>query len=143
MPGSVVCGVDGSPEARDAARVAADLAARLGLRLVIAHVAQVAAVSGGGRFHPAPWPGGLDESELAARMLVERVVHEAEVHAEQCVLVGVPAERLAELADEEHAELIVVGSRGRGAFRSVFLGSVSHNVVGLARCPVVVVPPTI
>ena len=33
-----------------------------------------------------------------------------------------PAERLAELADDEGAELIVVGSRGRGAFEATFLG---------------------
>jgi nucleotide-binding universal stress UspA family protein len=36
--------------------------------------------------------------------------------------------------------LIVVGSRGRGAFRSAFLGSVSSGLVGVARCPVLVVP---
>ena len=52
-----------------------------------------------------------------------------------------PAERLADLADEEDAELIVVGSRGRGAFTAAFLGSVSNSLIGVARCPVVVVPP--
>jgi nucleotide-binding universal stress UspA family protein len=35
----------------------------------------------------------------------------------------------------------VVGSRGRGAFRSAFLGSVSNSLVGVARCPVLIVPP--
>jgi nucleotide-binding universal stress UspA family protein len=37
--------------------------------------------------------------------------------------------------------MIVVGSRGRGAFKAAFLGSVSSSLVGVARCPVLIVPP--
>ena len=37
--------------------------------------------------------------------------------------------------------MIVVGSRGRGAFKAAFLGSVSTSLIGVARCPVLVVPP--
>jgi nucleotide-binding universal stress UspA family protein len=38
-------------------------------------------------------------------------------------------------------KLIVVGSRGRGRFKAAFLGSVSNSLVGVARCPVLIVPP--
>jgi nucleotide-binding universal stress UspA family protein len=62
-------------------------------------------------------------------------------HVERRVVVGYAVERLADLADEESAEVIVVGSRGRGAFDAAFLGSVSTSLIGVARCPVLVVPP--
>ena len=39
------------------------------------------------------------------------------------------------------AELVVVGSRGRGALKTLVLGSVSQQVLHHAACPVVVVPP--
>ena len=148
MHASIVCGVDGSADSRAALEVAVSLGSRLGIRLVVAHVAEPASIPyaaaapfGGTAGHDAV----VEEVELreeAAERLLEQVVFQTGlVSAERRAAVGVPAERLADLADEEDAELIVVGSRGRGAFKSAFLGSVSNSLVGVARCPVVVVPP--
>ena len=147
MRTTIVCGVDGSVDSEAALRVAARMADRLELKLVVAHVAEPAYLAYAA---PAPFAGmaghyaPLDEAaslEEVAEQLLEQVVDAAGLDAERRTAVGVPAERLAEIADEVDAELIVVGSRGRGAFKAAFLGSVSNALVGVARCPVLIVPP--
>jgi nucleotide-binding universal stress UspA family protein len=70
------------------------------------------------------------------------------VFAEHCfpratdlrVEIGDPADRLIALAEEEDAELIVVGCRGRGEIRAELLGRVSSALMNRAPCPVVVMP---
>ena len=54
------------------------------------------------------------------------------------MLHGAATRRLLEAA--EHAELLVVGSRGAGGFRGLRFGSTADQVVRYAPCPVVVVP---
>lgn len=138
---SIVCGVDGSPDSRAALHVAHRLSQRLGLRLVAAHVAQPVLFTPGLSPGPITALPAMDELR-AGEQLLDEVIHDEGLEtAEPRALHGFPAERLADLADEEDAELIVVGSRGRGAFRAAFLGSVSNELIGIARCPVVVVPP--
>jgi nucleotide-binding universal stress UspA family protein len=149
MDSSIVCGVDGSPDSDAALVVAAGLAGRLDVRLVLAHVAErvVTPSAHSARFGGVGIGGSLATVEETAQMetgarLLEQVADAAGVEAaDQRVAVGIPAERLADIADDEQAELIVVGSRGRGAFRAAFLGSVSNSLVGIARCPVLIVPP--
>jgi GMP synthase-like glutamine amidotransferase/nucleotide-binding universal stress UspA family protein len=147
MHASIVCGVDGSVESEAALHVAARLADRLELGLVVAHVAEpahvpyAAAAPFGGIAGRSALMEEVESQEEAAERLLEQVVVAAGVDAERRTALGDPAERLAEIADEVDAELIVVGSRGRGAFKSAFLGSVSNALVGVARCPVLIVPP--
>jgi nucleotide-binding universal stress UspA family protein len=150
--GSIVCGVDGSPDSQRALGVAAQFGRRLGAKLIVANVvayvadpvvptnayAPMARLAGYG---PPMTERRTDADMEASEALLEHIVAEAGVDGTELrTMLGIPAERLAELADDEGADLIVVGSRGRGAFKAAFLGSVSNSLIGIARCPVLVVP---
>ena len=65
-------------------------------------------------------------------------VEDAGVPFEALTEVGVPAERIVELAGDRHADLIVMGTQGRTGLPHLLLGSVAERVVRLAPCPVLV-----
>jgi nucleotide-binding universal stress UspA family protein len=137
--GVIVGGVDGSASSREALRTAGRLSDRLGLSLVVAHVVAPLPV------RTTPWsrPGvsaGVDDIAAGQDLLQEECLTLGIETAEAQVLVGRPAERLAELADELAAELIVVGSRGQRPHHAALVGSVSTELLGLASCPVLVFP---
>jgi nucleotide-binding universal stress UspA family protein len=147
MDRSIVCGVDGSADSQAALAVAIDLAARLRLRLVMvsvverSHPPHAGAASLGGAMTQPRLPTTDQQEKVANALLTELSATMGLERADRRVVIGYAAERLADLADDEEAELIVVGSRGRGAFKAAFLGSVSTSLIGVARCPVLVVPP--
>ena len=147
MDRSIVCGVDGSSDSQAALAVATDVATRLQLRLVMANVVEpsqapyVGAAPLGVAMSRPVLPTTEQQKESANGLLAELSATMGLEQADRRVIVGYAAERLADLADEEGAEMIVVGSRGRGAFKAAFLGSVSTSLIGVARCPVLVVPP--
>jgi nucleotide-binding universal stress UspA family protein len=141
MDTSIVCGVDGSVDSQAALRVADAMAKRLGTRLVLAHVVEYAHAPYAAASQPLR-TANLEQQEESGQRLLAQLADEAGLdRAERRVASGFAAEGLADLADEEKAELIVVGSRGRVAFKAAFLGSVSTSLIGVARCPVLVVPP--
>jgi nucleotide-binding universal stress UspA family protein len=135
---SVVCGVDGSEDSHWAIRVAAELARATDTRLVLAHV-----VEGPPDFHL----GGnarMRESEIQHALvgggrLLERAA--GTLRADTRVLIGDVADALHGVCEEQRAELLVVGSRGRSRLAAAALGSVSLEMAGTSSCPVVVVPP--
>jgi len=149
MEKTIVCGVDGSTDSEAALAAAARLADRLGSRLLLANIVEQvhSPYAPVGALGPRavvlePLADSLEERVTAGERLLEEMAEKANVgEAERRVVPGFAAERLADLADEENADLIVVGSRGRGAFKAAFLGSVSTSLIGVARCPVLVVPP--
>lgn len=144
MAASVVCAVADSPSATDVVRVAGWMKEALDLRLVIVHVVAVAPTVGlTSSSYLYSYPSDLELSREAGEALIEKIAGRARnvSGAELRVLIGDPAESVLTLAEEEQAQLIVVGSRGRGALKTALLGSVSSTLTTRAPCPVVVVPP--
>jgi nucleotide-binding universal stress UspA family protein len=72
-----------------------------------------------------------DLATEAAELLIERGRS-----ARAVIVRGDPAEGILEIAESEHADLIVMGRRGLGRLRGVLVGSVSERVARHAECPV-------
>jgi nucleotide-binding universal stress UspA family protein len=136
----VVIGVDDSDEARSALRWAAEQSRLRSARLSVVHAFQphhLAGVFGIAKLQPdAEWRAGA--KRWLADIVKAEVGDVTDLNLEPHVAQDGPAEAI--LAAADRAALNVVGSRGRGASRSVLHGSVSSAVLRHARCPVVVVP---
>ena len=139
--GRVVVGVDGSETSAGALRWALAEAARRHADLVVViayHHHQLES--------PIGLPGAVDHdsvrksSQALADEMVERAISEAAQHP-ACVEVTALATGAghALVVAAADADLLVVGSRGRGNLRGVVFGSVSRHCVHHARCPVVIV----
>lgn len=134
----VVVGVDGGSDSLRALKWAADHSSEVNAPLIALTAFQVPMIAG--PYAMAGWedPASLEKS--ARDMLdgaVEEVLGEA-ADVEKHVLRGHPAEAIVTASRD--ARLVVVGSRGRGGFKGLLLGSVSQHVVPHSRCPVVVLP---
>jgi nucleotide-binding universal stress UspA family protein len=138
-PGApVVCGVDGSNQSLAAARFAVRLARSLEAPLQLVHVADHPKLSGVPSFH-GDYGARLGAGRAAALRILLRAAGLPEPALNLRVELGDPAERLADHAAREGAQLIVSGSTGRSAERSKLLGSVSSALSATAAQPVVLV----
>lgn len=138
---TIVIATDGSPQAREAVEYGLELAASEHAKAVLLQV-----------MPPTDWTR-LDRGN-ALRPLAEEIrlrdapalIDAAELAVERGVsfttevVAGRPADEIVAYADSIGADLIVIGSRGRGAVAGALLGSVSRDVLHESRTPVVVVP---
>ena len=117
-----------------------DLAARLDARLLIVSVIDPGSLKlPGGRFR-ARVDQVREHRERLAQALVTRG-REAGIDVSFLVWTGDPGDVIVEAAEAEHADMVLVGSHGRGPVGRLLLGSVSEFVVRNAPCPVLVVRP--
>jgi nucleotide-binding universal stress UspA family protein len=140
MAGTVLCGVNESAGARNAAHVAAALSKRLELRLVLVHVADGFTMADGSEGNDE----GLTTMQVRSggkRLLDQLAAEQGLRGVEQRIEVGDPAERLAQVAAEERAALILVGARARRRWRPVLRSDLSRDIARVTPCPVFVVPP--
>jgi nucleotide-binding universal stress UspA family protein len=137
---TVILALDGSESSDRALEFATRLAGEQGSTVHAVHVTEIFMGRGGGAVP-------LNEGDLKTK--VEGQVRELANAGVKATLeahstpVGGPAHVIAEVAAQANADLIVVGTRGHGAVTGLLVGSVSQRLLHLARCPVVVVPPSV
>ena len=135
--GTILVAFDGSPEAREALQLAANVREDLGASLVVA-----SAIGSFSVFNVSPqlidWKGILDAERAEAGDEIRAALDELGAMAETRIVAGDAGLVIARASED--ADVIVTGSRGWGALKRVALGSTSDHLVHHAACPVVVVP---
>lgn len=135
----IVVGVDGSEHAARALARAVDEARLRGAELDVVHAVPEPLMFADPVLAPPPPPKMLRE---AGARLIEQALAEVDtdgIEIERIVTIGHTSRVLCDVA--KGADLLLVGSRGYGGFRGLLVGSVAHQVVAHAPCPVLVVVP--
>jgi nucleotide-binding universal stress UspA family protein len=130
----VLVGIDGSPASEPATALAFDEASRRSVGLLALHA--------WADTHVSDWPG-IDwptTESMAEEALAERLAGWQErypdVRVDRIVVRDRPAQQLVQRS--EGAQRVVVGSRGRGGFAELLVGSVGETVTQMARVPIIV-----
>lgn len=134
---TLIWSTDGSTGAAAALREALGIADANGARIVAVHCDQRLDGRAGG------WPALPDEDD--ARLRIHRQVQELRDAGVDIELVirrshAEAADVVAAIAKEHHADAIVCGTRGLGAFSGAILGSFTQRLLHVSPCPVVAVP---
>jgi nucleotide-binding universal stress UspA family protein len=136
----IVVAADGSPASILGLQQVADLAPRMGAKVVVVyvrHLPATALMASGGA--DVSLMQAMDEMESEVRQLVLRLVGATGVAWEYMVRVGSPGEEIAKVADEVHADLIVVGSNRHSSLHDLLLGSTAAYLSTHARSSVLVI----
>jgi nucleotide-binding universal stress UspA family protein len=135
----ILLSVDGSPDSDKALGLTRDLARIHGSRVLVVHGRDVPFVAPSGQ--PAPPRVERWESDEDARQLIDAAVSElqaagVDVRGEVLPGQGRISYKILETAERESADLIVLGSRGMSRVEELMIGSVSHKIIHMAKCPV-------
>lgn len=141
LPKSILLATDGSEDAAAAARAAADLSKRLNAELYVVHAWRKP------REYAYPGvPKPLDVTSIFQRDAERLLEKEREClesmgaeTTESYLESGRPADVVLNFSEQLGIDLLVMGSRGHGAFGRIAMGSVSEEVVHHASCPVLMV----
>ncbi len=137
----ILVAMDGSEPALKAMRVVANLMRATGAQLTLAYVMSKPLT------YPADFPCfGLEAFEEEERKWAKQMLSDAarkagdfDLPVDTLVLGGSPAEAIVDEAARQAYDMVVVGSRGRGAVTRVLLGSVADRLVHICKAPVLVV----
>lgn len=137
----ILCPVDFSEPSEQALRYAIDLAQRFGASVKLLHVYQIPtyALPDGALLARPDFLAELT-TELQKQMdaLIRRY-NDHGVSLEGEVREGIPFQEIDRVAEDEHADMIVMATHGRTGLKHVLLGSVAERVVRTAKVPVLTV----
>ena len=138
---SIVCSVDFSDHSVRALRHAIALAGDVLGRVTVVHVANPLLVQAATAAYDVAAINRDTETELGA--LADDIATEAGAWAPEVrtiISMGDPATEIVKCAEEEDADLIVMGTHGRSGYRKMFFGSVTEQVLRRSPVPVFAVP---
>lgn len=132
---TVLFPIDMSPEAHQAATMAAELVQANQSRLVLLSVVESAGGDGESSTAQA-------SSDAVASLLIkaQSLFSEQGIDCETLERAGKPAFVICDVADEIQADVIVMGCRGMGLTEEGIADSVTNRVINLSPCPVLIVP---
>ena len=145
---NILVGVDGSESAIKAVTVAAGLSKSFGAQLTLVHVVQISAIA-----EQAINMSATEHLKENPKTIMEKLSQEVLGKAREKALEagaadgkittvtsdGNQARELIKAAEDCKADLMIVGSRGRGRLEGLLLGSVSQKVAALSPCPCLIV----
>ncbi len=130
---------DFSDLSRPAFELACSLARDHGAELTVLHVAQLPLLMPmNGVLVPTP----VDETDALRDRLEQVRAADPRVRLGHRLAEGVPSEEILKAAADLPADLIVLGTHGRGGLSRALMGSVAEHVMRKAQCPVLTVKPT-
>ena len=135
----IIVPTDFSSCAEEAWRIAQRLAGMSGAELVLTHVLTEAPLFREGPFIMPKVREVFEAARSFGETALEEWVAKARAEglsARAALRTGVVYQEIVALAVDERADLVVIGTHGRGGIDRALLGSVADRVVRLARCPV-------
>lgn len=122
----ILLGYDGSEDSEKAATIAITLAQKFEATIIVCHA-----------FGHMPVTSKPSEVRRLVNPLVDRL-NKLGIPTLVSIPDSLPAQGILDAAEEHRADLIVMGSRGRGTFANLLLGSTSERVLRYAKVPVMI-----
>ncbi len=136
---------DFSDSARHALSYGMSFALEYEAELVLLHVVETVAAPYASDLFPVPMAEVFEEMSSYAREELDKLAAEARgrgVRVRSLVAQGKPSVEIIRAAREENADMIVLGTHGKGVLDQALFGSTTERVVRKAPCPVLSVRPT-
>ncbi len=142
---NIMVPIDGSDNSKRALKHAVELAKAFGAEVTLVYVANI--ISAISSFDQTPISGGYVSEQIAADMeetgkeVLKEFMDEVPdtVSVKTVFEVGSPGPAILAVAKKHDTDLIVMGSRGLGPFKGIFMGSVSSYIVSHCTTPVLIV----